>query len=348
MKVRRGRSSSRRLGAKPRWSSALLCALLAVASSAGAQDARPIAIWYRSANGCPDGDAFVRSLAARSVHGRLAQVGDAIDFVVTLGADTTGSRGVLERQTETGTVAIRRVDDASCEQVAEALSLTLALAASETASGSTTDTTSPPAAAPSPAPTPAPPPIIEVSSPVRPRAAPPQAPRGASWSIGADGLLAGGIAPGLLAGANVLVELELGSGVLRPAFRAAAFAAYGSGSRGGEDVSVRLLGGRLEACPIELRSEPIALRPCIALELGELHSERGGATGRSDRGLWAASEGAARLAWSLARSFGLEAQVGLLIPWTRYAFDSEGDPPEVLHRVSSVAGSFRFGAVVHF
>jgi hypothetical protein len=324
----------------------LVCALLAVVSRASAQDAREIAIWYRSANGCPDGDAFVRSLAARSVRGRLAQVGDAIDFVVTLGEDAAGSRGVLERQTETGTVAIRRVDDASCEQVAEALSLTLALAASSPEPGA-----SPPramAAAPQPAPSPTPTSIIKVSAPVQPRAERHDAPSGTLWSFGAHGLIAGGIAPGLLAGAGVSIELELGAGVLRPAFRAAGFGAYGSGSRGGEDLSVQLLGGRFEVCPIELTSEPVAFRPCVALDLGELHSERDGVTGRSDRGLWAASEGSVRLSWSIAPSFSLETQAGLLIPWTRYALESDDDPPDVLHRVSAVGGSARIGGVVHF
>jgi len=324
--------------------------LLGFASIASAEDARAIAIWYRSANGCPDGEAFVQSLAARSVHGRLAQVGDAIDFVVTLGADATGSRGVLERQTETGTVAIRRVDDASCEQVAEALALTLALATREATSTSAraTDTESPPAAAPAPAPSPTQRPIIEVAPPVPPQPAPREGPHGMTWSFGAAGLLAGGISPNLVTGANVLVELELGSGVLRPAFRVAGFGAYGSGSRGGEDISVRLFGGRFDVCPVELRSEPIALRPCLALELGELRSEREGMTGRSDRGLWAASEGSVRLSWSVARSFALEAQVGLLIPFIRYAFESGGETPAVLHRVASVSGSARIGAVVHF
>jgi hypothetical protein len=320
---------------------------MGLASLASAEDTREIAIWYRSGSGCPDGEAFMRSLAARSVRGRLAQVGDAIDFVVTLGADEAGgSRGVLERQTETGTVAIRRVDDASCEQVAEALALTLALAGSEERRAATTESEPSPVVTPEPSTTR--PPIIRVSAPVMPRAAHAETPHGARWSIGAAGLVASGVSPGMLAGANVLVELEVGDGVLRPAFRVTGLVAYGSGSRGGEDISVRLLGGRGEVCPIELRSEPVAFRPCLALELAELHSERDGATGRSDSGFWAASEGATRLSWSLASSLELELQLGLLVPWTRYAFESDEDPPNVLHRVSSLGGSARIGAVVHF
>lgn len=319
---------------------------MGVASPASAEDPREIAIWYRSANGCPDGEMFVRSLASRAVRARLAQVGDAIDFVVTLGVDEGASRGVLERQTETGTVAIRRVDDASCEQVAEALALTLALARSGATPSATTESAPAPAATPERSQTR--PPIIRVPAPVAPRAAPAETQHGARWSIGAAGVIASGIAPGMLAGAHVLVGLELGTGMLRPAFRVAGLAAYGAGSRGGEEISVRLLGGHLEACPIELRSDPVAFRPCLALELAELHSERDGATGRSASGLWAASEGAARLSWSLGTTLDLELQLGLLVPWTRYAFESDEAPPHVLHRVSSLGGRARIGAVVHF
>src|SRR5690349_20229293 len=89
---------------------------------------RPIFIWYRNASGCPDGNAFVALLESRGVVARLAGVGDAIDFVVTLGNDADGARGLLERQTETRAVAIRRLDGGTCEQVADAIALSLVVA----------------------------------------------------------------------------------------------------------------------------------------------------------------------------------------------------------------------------
>ena len=93
-----------------------------------AQTTHVASIWYRSAQGCPEADAFLSKLSARNVRSRLAQVGDTIDFVVTLGVGPDGrGRGVLERQTQTGTVAIRKVEDAGCEPIADALALTLAL-----------------------------------------------------------------------------------------------------------------------------------------------------------------------------------------------------------------------------
>src|SRR5690349_10761579 len=84
-----------------------LCAVLwAITAGARAQHEPSIAVWYRSGADCPDGTAFLQTLEQRSVRARLAQVGDAIDFVVTLGPtpELSGSgnmRGVLERQTET-------------------------------------------------------------------------------------------------------------------------------------------------------------------------------------------------------------------------------------------------------
>src|SRR5690349_11532312 len=85
-------------------------------------------IWYRSGEGCPDGAGFLQRLEARGVRARLAGVGDPIDFVVTLGVDGDGARGLLERQTKTGTVAIRRLDGGTCDEIADGLALSLTLA----------------------------------------------------------------------------------------------------------------------------------------------------------------------------------------------------------------------------
>jgi hypothetical protein len=92
------------------------------------QETQPAGIWYRSAEGCPTGPEFLERLRSAGVEARLAEAGDRVDFVVTLGASSGMSSGRLEKQTRSGTVAIRQLDGASCEQVAEALALSLALA----------------------------------------------------------------------------------------------------------------------------------------------------------------------------------------------------------------------------
>src|SRR5262245_39186705 len=101
--------------------------MLGALPAAGAEPA-PVWVWYRTSEGCPDGASFVSRLSELGKTARLASVGDRVDFVVTLGAGPDESSGRLERQTRGGTVAIREYRDARCEQVAEALALTLDLA----------------------------------------------------------------------------------------------------------------------------------------------------------------------------------------------------------------------------
>jgi hypothetical protein len=334
-----------------------LCALLlGIAADAHAQHEPSIAVWYRSGAECPDGSAFLQALEQRSVRARLAQVGDAIDFVVTVGPTleangAAGMRGVLERQTETGTVAIRTVDDPSCGQVAEALSLTLALAVQSDA----------PASAPSEAPAPATPtaavpaPAVVASPSVEPSLPPQSAPPveepsgGMRLSIGILGSAATGIAPALQPGGQLFVELaSRARSSWRPALRLGAFAAYGSGSRQDRPLSVRTLGGRIEASPLQLAFGPIALRPSLALELGQLHSKGGGSTGRTDSGLWASSELSARANVAIAQTFSLEAQLGLALPWTRFELRSADGSARVAHETAAVSLAARIGAVVHF
>lgn len=97
-----------------------------------AADAAPgapgeVSIWFRSSEGCPNGSGFLAKLDQRSTQAR--EVGDRIDFVVTLGSEQGLASGRLERQTDRGTVAIRDIQGSSCEVVAEARALTLTLTA---------------------------------------------------------------------------------------------------------------------------------------------------------------------------------------------------------------------------
>src|SRR4051812_9995401 len=90
--------------------------------------AEPPAVWYRASEACPSGAQFLEKLAENARHARLAQAGDHIDFVVTLVANRDETVGRLERQTNSGVVAIRELRDATCGQVADALALSLGLA----------------------------------------------------------------------------------------------------------------------------------------------------------------------------------------------------------------------------
>src|SRR5690606_18071821 len=67
-------------------------------------------------------------LGDRAAQIRLAEAGDRVDFVVNLALGPEGAKGRLERETARGTVAIREVEDLSCEKVAQVVALNLSLA----------------------------------------------------------------------------------------------------------------------------------------------------------------------------------------------------------------------------
>src|SRR4051812_29552357 len=106
---------------------ATLSVFLGASAGAGAEEDQPVSVWYRGSDGCPDGQDFVRRLRELGRPAALANVGDRVDFVVTLAAHESSSAGRLERQTGRGTVAIREVESAACTDVAEALALSLEL-----------------------------------------------------------------------------------------------------------------------------------------------------------------------------------------------------------------------------
>jgi hypothetical protein len=281
--------------------------------------------------------------------------------VVTLGSGADGrSSGVLERQAQTGTVAIRRVDDARCDLVADAIALTLALSreartaqsvATESAAASVVAPASPPPAATqdetraqpvAAAATPSEPPLLE--------AVPAPAPRDrdsiGDWIIVADGLAATGIAPDWMAGAAAGLGFELGgSTVWRPALRLGGFGTFGSGTAQGEELRVQLLAGRVEASPLALGTRALVARPCVALDLGQIRSRLDAENARSDTGFWAAIAGVARVTWWVTAPLALELQTGIGVPLTRYALRASNGARTV-HHTAAVGFSAGLGAAV--
>jgi hypothetical protein len=306
-----------------------LCALFV---SGGLAFAEPTGtspgIWYRSGDGCPDGQAFLERLSPRGVHAQLASVGDRVDFVVTLGASETGYAGRLERQTSGGVVAIREFDARTCEEVADALAVTLTLSNT-------------PEAAPDsgPAPTPATdPPITVAPQPERPSAealpvasAVGPSPRsdqqpGASsrradgaWSLGAQGLVLGGVAPTLLPSIGPFLERAFaGSGVLVPTLRLTGLVGRTTGDTYAGDLEVGLLVARLEACPMQLASEKVTLRICLGVDGGWLQADLLATGGQSASGGWFSLVAHPRLAWRATSSLAIDAHAGISVPVTHH------------------------------
>lgn len=307
-----------------------------------AAETRPVYVWYRSTDGCPDGEAFLGRLAARNVEAKIAQVGDPIDFVVTLGRTESGAEGLLEKQDATKTVAIRRLSGDTCEHVADAIALGLVLA------GAPTHATESPSAEPAKGPTPVAPPPPAPSPPATQAVAPLVREHRPRWSLGAQGGVTFGLTPEAWPGGALFVELEpQGTGLFRDAaFRlwAAGASTSSSGERGFRTWNAA---GRLEACPIRFGSAVVYASPCAAFELGVLGTSTEGEQGRSDHGVWAAVSAAARLAVRVAGPVALEAQVSGVIPLNRYEFVSDVDSSTV-YRASAIGVSLGAGVSVRF
>lgn len=297
--------------------------LLGVGSVAA--EPAPVWVWYRTSEGCPDGEAFVTRLNDLGQSARLAGAGDRVDFVVTLGHERDTSSGRLERQTRSGTVAIREYRDADCVQVAEALALTL-------------DLTLEPNAAPSEEPLPGlapeppalnsePPPAVRtttagVSSALdgAGRSSTPESDAASQTNValGAQATLATGVAPDLLPGGALFLELESSRGLPSSA-RLTLLGGHSESTAPSRELAVTLLGVRAELCPLSWTpSTELVLEPCVGAEAGIIRGAGADAAGTADSGFWSSVLGQGRVALQVQGPLWLEAQVGARVPLVRY------------------------------
>jgi hypothetical protein len=316
-------------------------------AAAGAAGAEPVSVWYRSTDGCPGVEAFLARLETHAVTAVPAHVGGRVDFVVTLGKDAQGSSGTLERQSAQGTIAIREVHATSCDAVADALVLTLALAldpeatptagsAAKTSGAGTAASTAPPAEPPEQPVAAAPASVSADEGAARNRAtSTPSSPWRAS--IGAQGTVGSFMGTRALYGASTSVGLRYERGP-RPSARAGFVAEWSSDARA--DLDVRLLLGRLEACPA-LLGRVVTFEGCAAVELGSLRAENTAPSGTADAGVWASAWALGRAGYALSPFWGLELQAGLAVPLTHYDL-SAGVPSRVVaetHRIGFGLGA---------
>jgi hypothetical protein len=319
----------------------LSCILFATNESVG-QESRPVFIWYRSGGECPDGEAFLAKLSGKVDEARIAAAGDPIDFVVTLGSLGKRSNGRLERETSQGKVAIREIDSENCAEVAEALALSLALAIDP--GEKPADPEEPPI---DEKPRTAPAPITSSRDPKLDRA-PSRRSESASWWVGAQGSVASAIAPSLLPGGLVFVELERSRASVLPgsSLRVGAMGRFGTVMTNVGDVRYRLVGGRIDACPLRIGSELLAVKPCAGFDLGQLRVE--GVehdSGLTDTALWAAAGMNGRFTWRAASALAFELDAGAFAPLTRYTLQT-GDPTLEGDRTDLLGFSAGLGASV--
>jgi hypothetical protein len=294
---------------------------------------------------------------------KLATAGDRIDFVVTLGMTHGHAFGRLERQTAEGRVAIRELEAARCDEVADAVALTLTLAQDPNAAGA--DTTPPFSAtgtASATSLTPATATVAEpslgaaqrnvleparsaVSTPNVMRAAPEQAvpkrkapPR---YWLGADMTLYKGAIPDPLPGLRLFLDFHADAPWPGASARIAAFLSNRA-RESNPAVDLQLAGGRLDACPAAFFGPVVELRPCLAVDLGWEKAQGTTGTGLADSAFWASGSAVARVAWRARRAFALEAELGPTIPFTRYEL-VEKESGAVIHRTEVIGLSAALG-----
>lgn len=287
------------------------------------------AVWYRASDTCPNGAQFLDKLAESARSARLAQAGDHIDFVVTLVADGQETIGRLERQTNSGAVAIRELRDATCEQVADALALSLGLALTP-GQGSEhpvvdRDDSVPTESTSAPVPTPATVSDSATTADAVPTATPQNSAtalplRRRVWSVGADFGVMIGITTHPLPRGALFVDFEPALSRFLPnlSLRGSLVGSVGSSDTAVGPVRRWILAGRAEGCPIAWVEGRFDLRPCAAFELGVDNAAADGDAALDDHGIWAAPAGQLRLAFALQpRVIQLEAGGGVLIPLIR-------------------------------
>lgn len=304
---------------------------LTLAAPAAAQSAVP-AVWYRASEACPDGGQFLAKLAENARQARLAQAGDHIDFVVTLVADHNETVGRLERQTDSGVVAIRELRDATCGQVADALALSLGLALTPGSSNGAAAVTNPEdvpvvaasvdvaasesvAASPPSAGAEGSPPAADSAAPA---AVPPEPTR--AWSVGIDLGAMIGITTHPLPRGELFLDVRPMFNHFLPdlSLRGSVVGSGGSSETAIGPVLRWILAARVEACPIAWAGERLDLRPCAGFELGADNASSDGQNGFDDRSLWAAPAGRVRVSLALLpRVVWLEAGGSVLIPLIR-------------------------------
>jgi hypothetical protein len=287
-----------------------------------------------------------------------------VDFVVNIALTAQGARGRLERETERGTVAIREVEDASCERVADVVALNLSLAldpnpaaappgkASSESSVPSEATAAPKAtAAPEAAPAPE---STDQQGSATPSAAVAQGEADsrsdvaegagvARWRVGVQGGMLTGLGSGLMGRGTAFVELR---GAFRPilpemTLRAAAVGTWGSAKTSQGVVRQSVWAGRLDVCPLAFGGATLSARPCAAGELGQIRAH--GAF--SDSTLWAALGVHARGQWVFSGPFALEGELGALFPLSKYQVAAGST---VLLESAPVAFSFVLGLSVGF
>jgi hypothetical protein len=251
---------------------------------------------YVAPQACPDAEAFVKEVHARTARFQIVRFGDGLrSFEVVIAQTGNNFRGSVRVTDGGGAASVRTVDGTDCEDVGRTLALVTALSIDPKALSSPSPGDMGPPGAPDPA-TPAPVASTAPPTPPEPPASPPSTatavkdpapppadenpappPSAQSSSRGWRMDLVGGAfvqgvdAPSVVIGGAILVGLTLGGErALSPLFRVGvALASSGSLDASPGAVTLAWTVGRAEICPLRWPAQgALELRPCLTGDFG--------------------------------------------------------------------------------
>lgn len=203
-----------------------------------------------------------------------------------------------------------------------------AVTTSPAAAASPTGTPSPAPVAPlaAAAPSPAPPPFPPArSAPTRSLVSPPPAPpTDVSFHLGAWVGADAGTLPGVSAGFGASAALVIGPQRIEVGFAARPATRASLPQRPASGGDVDLIAGWAGTCRYLLR-RPIALGPCVAVEVGRMRAAAFGVTtpGEAEEP-WAAASAGGILVWSPLSRLGFVFRIDAAVPIVRHTFVIEG------------------------
>lgn len=299
----------------------------------------PVRVEVEAPTECATAESFVARVRARTARARAAREDDeGPTYRLSVVSANGRVNGILvadggEPRTLSGT---------SCNEVVEALAITVALAIDAESPEPVDFPSTRPAASTNPA---APAPVS------RTREAAGAETLSTVWSAGA-GVEASVTSMGALALLPTpALFAELGphaTPLLTPRFRASVATFAGDLNPGDGRAEFRWWVGRLDGCPLQVRiTERLVGRPCIGAEIGALSAKGLGISqASSSQSAWLAARGLATVAWSAVGNLSFTANVGFSVPITRERFLFA--PSEVVFTAPALAPFAGIAAAVTF
>jgi hypothetical protein len=290
-----------------------------------AGDTPGVALEWSAPAGCPTGESVRRRIET------LAGPGVAVDARAVVTEAPDGYRVSLDVHVG-GMTGERTLTAPTCDAAAESIAAVVALAAIAGVSPQPPVPTGAPAA-----PVPAPAPSV------------PAAQRRMELRVAVEAALDVGTLPAPAPGGAVRVELLLArvsAGISGALWLDRDGYLSGSTTQG---AHFALQSYDAFACYALLRSGPLDLAPCIALEVAAMSADGFGATvPRNSSAVWAAIGAGARLRVELGRHVALALGAEGVVPTVPQQFHIDGDPSGSVFSVSPVAFRAEVGPEVRF